>query len=190
MNHIFGCLNAIRTPINLMAKDDIEVIEQCYARVKQLGSELPIFFKSLDEEAWNLINSWGQVYSGLSSRRCLSAGFINGTGCIMQVKSTMLVEGGSPCYAIPSKEYDQEQGILHPGGAIIIFGWGAVPSLSQAGRVFMNIETSAFICDLTDHKSKATHAVALPGFEVGFLEKSYDDSGWWAKYWLIVRKAQ
>jgi hypothetical protein len=26
----------------------------------------------------------------------------------------------------------------------------------------------------------------MPGYQVGFLEKSYDESGWWAKYWLVV----
>lgn len=142
----------------------------------------------MDEEAWNLVSSWGQVYSGLSSRRCITAGFINAAGCDIQVKTSMLVEGGSPCYAIPTKEFDQEQGILYPGGAVLFFGWGVVPSLTQNGRVFMNIETSAFMCDLSDRKSKATYALAMPGFEVGFLEKSYDESGWWAKYWLLVRK--
>jgi len=52
----------------------------------------------------------------------------------------------------------------------------------------MHIETNAFISDLSDQKSHATYAEAMPGYQVGFLEKSYDDSGWWAKYWLLVRK--
>ena len=173
-----------------MTKDVIEVIEQCYGRVKQLGSESPIFFKSIDEEAWILISSWGQVYSGLRKRRRLAVGLINGSGHGIQIKSTMLVEGGSPCYAIPSKEYNQEQDILHPGGAIIFFGWGAEPSLAQAGRVFMKIETSAFMCELSDRKSMATYATPLHGFEVGFLEKSFDVNDWWAKYWLLVRKSE
>jgi len=189
---VFGTVNSNRKPMTLLTKDVIEVIEQCYARVKLLGSEQRTFFQSLDIEAWTLISSWGQVYSGLSSKRCLVAGFINGTGEKIQVKSTMLVEGGSPCYAIPSKEYDQEEDILDPGGAIILFGWGAVPSLAQAGRVFMTIETSAFLCALSDRKStaKTTFATAFDGFEVGFLEKSFDENEWWAKYWLLVRKTQ
>ena len=80
VNHVFGSINFVRTTINLLTKDDIEVIEQCYGRVKELGSEQPFFFKSLDEEAWTLVSSWGKVYSGLSSRRCLAAGLINGSG--------------------------------------------------------------------------------------------------------------
>lgn len=85
------------------------------------------------------ISSWGQVFSGLSSRRCIAAGIINGTGNSIQVKSTKLVEGGSPCYSIPTKEFDPEQGVLKAGGAIIFFGWGVVPNLLQAGNVFMHI---------------------------------------------------
>ena len=49
-------------------------------------------------------------------------------------------------------------------------------------------ETNAFISDLSDQKSHSTVAEAMPGYQVGFLEKSYDDGGWWAKYWLLVRK--
>lgn len=169
-------------------KDEIDVIEQCFARVKRLGSESPSFFVTLDEEAWSLVNSWGQVFSGLSSRRCIAASVINGTDGVIQIKSNKLVEGGSPCYSIQTKEFDAEQGILHPGGAIIFFGWGVVPNLLQAGNVFMNIETNAFVCDLSVHKSRDTHAEALTGYQVGFLEKSYDEAGWWAKYWLLVRK--
>lgn len=152
-----------------------------------MGSDTSTFFKTLDHEAWSLVCSWGQVFSGLSSRRCLVASVINGTGNAIQIKSTKLTEGGSPCYSIPTKEFDQEQGILHPGGVVIFFGWGVVPNLLQPGRVFMHIETSGFIADLADHKSRETFAEAMPGYQIGFLEKSYDESGWWAKYWLLLR---
>ena len=186
-NHVFGSCNKTKKRLSSSIKDEIDVIEQCFARVKVLGSESPTFFRTMDEEAWTLVISWGQVFSGLSSRRCIAAGIINGTTTEIQIKSTKLVEGGSPCYSIPSKEFDAEQGILHPGGAILFFGWGVVPNLLQAGNVFMSIETNAFVSDLADHKSRDTYAKALPGYQVGFLEKSFDDSGWWAKYWLLVR---
>ena len=188
VNHVFGSCNTSRKRLGGTIKDEIDVIEQCFARVKVLGSDAKAFFKILDEEAWNLVNSWGQVFSGLSSRRCITASVINGTGLDIQIKSTKLVEGGSPCYSIPTKEYDAVQGVLRPGGAIIFFGWGVVPNLLQAGNVFMSIETNAFMTELSDHKSRDTFAEALSGYQVGFLEKSYDESGWWAKYWLLVRK--
>lgn len=178
-----------RKRLSSTIKDEIDVIEQCFARVKVLGSESATFFAKLDEEAWTLVNSWGHVFSGLSSRRCIAASIINGTGGDIQIKSTKLMEGGSPCYSIPTKEFDSEQGFLRAGGAIIFFGWGVVPNLLQAGSVFMSIETNCFVCDLSDHKSRDTRAEAFAGFQVGFLEKSYDESGWWAKYWLLVRRA-
>ena len=112
---------------------------------------------------------------------------INGTGYPIQIKSTRLVVGGSPCYSLATREYDKEQGILHAGGVILFFGWGAVPNLLQAGNICMHIETNGFVSIMADHKSSVTTATALPGYQVGFLEKSYDDIGWWAKYWLLVR---
>jgi hypothetical protein len=114
---------------------------------------------------------------------------INGTGNDIQIKSTKLVEGGSPCYSIPTSEFDPDQGVLRAGGVIIFFGWGVVPSLLQAGNVFMHVETNAFIADLADQKSRDTYAEPLPGYQVGFLEKSYDDTGWWAKYWLLIQES-
>lgn len=186
-NHIFGSFNNSRKRLPDTIKDEIDLVEQCFARVRMMGSDSSTFFKTLDEEAWSLVSSWGQVFSGLSSRRCIVASIINGTGGPIQIKSTKLLEGGSPCYSIPTKEYDTEQGILHSGGVILFFAWGVGPNLLQAGNVFMHIETNGFICELADHQSRATYAKAMPGYQVGFLEKSYDDSGWWAKYWILVR---
>jgi len=187
VNHVFGSCNQSRKRMSSVVKDEIDLVEQCFGRVFVMGSDTSTFFKTLDHEAWSLVCSWGQVFSGLSSRRCIVASVINGTGSSIQIKSTKLMEGGSPCYSIPTREFDQEQGILHPGGVIIFFGWGVVPNLLQPGKVFMHIETSGFIAGLADHKSKETYAEAMPGYQIGFLEKSYDESGWWAKYWLLLR---
>jgi hypothetical protein len=187
VKHVFGSCNQVRKRLASTIKDEIDLIEQCFGRVRNMSSESSTFFETLDEEAWALVSCWGQVFSGLSSRRCIAASVINGTGFDIQIKSTKLMEGGSPCYSIPTSEFDAEQGVLHAGGAIIFFGWGVVPSLLQAGNVFMHIETNAFIADLADQKSRDTYAEALPGYQVDFLEKSYDDAGWWAKYWLLLR---
>jgi len=135
-----------------------------------------------------LISYLGQMFTGLSSRRCITVGIINGTGETIQMKTTKLVQGGSPCYTIPTIEYDKNQGILHPGGAVIFFGWGAVPSLLQPGHVIMSIETNLFLLNLTDSISQSTTTQALTSWQVSFLEKSYDESGWWAKYWVLVQK--
>jgi hypothetical protein len=188
-NPVFGSCNQTRKRLASTIKDEIDLIEQCFGRVKKMGSESNTFFETLDNEAWTLVSCWGQVFSGLSSRRCIAASVINGTGNDIQIKSTKLVEGGSPCYSIPSKEFDPDQGVLHAGGVIIFFGWGVVPSLLQAGNVFMHVETNAFIADLADKKSRDTYAEALSGYQVDFLEKSYDDAGWWAKYWLLIRRS-
>jgi hypothetical protein len=184
--HVFGSCNEVKKRLANNIKDEIDLIEQCFGRVKQLSSGSHKYFEKIDVEAWNLVSCWGQVFSGLSSRRCIAAAFINGTGEDIQIKSTKLVEGGSPCYSLPTQEFDPDQGLLHPGGVILFFGWGVVPSLLQPGNVFMHIETNAFIADLADQKSRDTYAEAISGYQIGFLEKSYDDAGWWAKYWLIL----
>ena len=64
VNHVFGSCNKTKKRLGSTIKDEIDVIEQCFARVKRLGSESPSFFVTLDEEAWSLVNSWGQVFSG------------------------------------------------------------------------------------------------------------------------------
>lgn len=187
LHHIFGSSNNTHKRGSILVKDEVDLVEQTIDRVRKLSGDQPSFLKCLDEEAWQLISSWGQIFSGLSSRRCVIASIINGSGHPIQIKSAKLLEGGSPCYSIPTKEFDTEQGILNAGGVIMFFGSGIVPNLTQAGNVFMCIETNAFICELVDQKSRDTDTKAMPGYQVGFLEKSYDDSGWWAKYWLLVR---
>ncbi|KAL3923336.1 MAG: hypothetical protein SGILL_001715, partial [Bacillariaceae sp.] len=187
--YVFGSCNNDRKRLAATIKDEIDLIEQCFGRVKRMGSELPKYFVTLDEEAWTLVSCWGQVFSGLSSRRCIVASIINGTGEDIQIKSTKLLEGGSPCYSIPTKEFDADHGVLHAGGVIIFFGWSQQPSLLQQGNVFMHIETNAFGADLAHNKSRDIYAEAFAGYELGFLEKSFDDQGWWAKYWILIRKA-
>jgi hypothetical protein len=187
--YIFGSCNKDRKRLATSIKDEIDLIEQCFGRVKRMGSELPKYFMTLDEEAWTLVSCWGQVFSGLSSRRCIAASIINGTGEDIQIKSTKLLEGGSPCYSIPTREFDADHGVLHAGGVIIFFGWSQQPSLLQQGNVFMHVETNAFSADLAHNKCRDIYAEAFAGYELGFLEKSFDDHGWWAKYWLLIRKA-
>jgi len=185
--HIFGSINRKETNAGNNVSKEKDIIQQCYNRVKNMGGESPSFFSSLDEEAWSLIDCWSYLFSALNSRRCVIAGLINASNVDLQIKSTSLVEGGSPLFQIPSRDYDEGQAILHPGAAMIFFAWGVAPSLQHIGGVFMNIETNAFVCNLLD-RSHSTSLVPVSGYQVGFLEKSYDELGWWAKYWLLVTK--
>ena len=187
-DYIFGSCNNSRRRLDTAFKDEVELVEQSHNRIQIVDSSSSSYFRALDEEAWSLVSSFGHIFSGLSSRRCVVASIINGTGIPIQLKSTKLVEGGSLCYCLATKEYDTEQGILRAGGVIVFFGWGVVPNLLQSGSVFMNIETNGFTCDLAEQKDRSTRAIAMPSYQVGFLEKSYDDGGWWAKYWLLVRR--
>lgn len=185
VNHTFGSFNNTRR--RLVVNDEVELIQKARARMKRIEHSSSTYLKSLDEEGWSLVSLFGQIFSGLSSRRCIVAGIINGTGGPIQIKSTDLIEGDSLCYSLSTKEFDTEQGILHAGGATLLFCWGVAPNLAQSGSVFARIETNTFVSEVADKKGSATYATALPGYQVGFLEKSYDDSGWWAKYWLLVR---
>lgn len=184
--HIFGCVNR-PVDVEVVGQND-DFIKRCYTRVVRMGSFMPNFFQLLDLEVWMLICSVSKIFTGLSSRRCVAAGIINGSGEIIQIKTAKLVQGGSRCYTIPTIEYNKNQGVLHPGGAVIFFGWGAVPSLLQPGKVLISVETSFFTIDLTDNISQSTTTEELPHWQVNLLEKSYDDSGWWAKYWMLVQK--
>eukprot|EP00970_Alexandrium_tamarense_P017406 scaffold9505_cov202-Alexandrium_tamarense.AAC.2 len=186
--HVFGSVNRPVKMNSVDLENEIELIQKCYYRVNELRSSMSNYFRRLDQEAWSLVNSWSQVFTGLSSRRCISIGILNGTSETIQIKSARIVEGGSACYTIPSSEFDKRQGTLSAGGAVIFFGWGAAPSLLQPGRALISIETNVFACNLSDRKRHSTTVQALAGYSVGFLEKSYDESGWWAKYWILIRR--
>lgn len=188
--HIFGSIN-INYKVQPMDLDsDARLVERCRSRVSVLSSSNPDFFIRLDQEAWLLVNSSTQLFTGLSSRRCVCIGILNGANETVQLKSAKLIEGGSRCYIIPSREYDKQQGTLEPGGAVIIFGWGAAPSLLQPGRVLISVETNVFSCFVSDRKGQETTIHSLAGYQIGLLERSNDEdeSGWWAKYWILIRK--
>jgi len=186
--HVFGRCNIMRTFIDYTAKDEVDVIEQGCSRVRNLSSSSRSFFRRLDEEAWTLVDSWCHLVSGLRSRRCLVVGIINGTDANLQIKSTKLLEGGSPCYSLPTSEFYDDQGLLGPGGAIIYFVWGNPPNLNNHGDIFLNVETNAFTADFGGNKSTNSNYFPRCGHQLQFLEKSFDPSGWWAKFWVMSTK--
>ena len=186
--YLFGSNNIATRWMRLKSKEDIDVIESCFTRVKSLKSNKSDYFASLDKEAWFLVDAWSHVYAGLNSRRRIVAGIINGTGTQIQIKQSKVEEGGSPCYILSSAEYDHDRSILNPGGGMIFFAWGSSPSLNQAGKVFITIEANAFILQLSDRINSSIQARALTRYQVKFLEKSYDVNGWWAKYWILVNQ--
>ena len=186
-NHIFGSVNTKEIPFEKISHhDELEVIEKCFARVQHLGGDSMDYFSSLDEESWSLVSSWRYLFSGLKSRHCMIAGFINGTATSIQIKSTILIEGGSPCYHIPTRDYDETSGLLSPGAAIIFFAWGIPPSLNHEGNIFMSIETSSFFCNLHNKQISLVSLQPSSGFKGIFLEKSLSD--WWAKYWVVINR--
>lgn len=183
--HVFGSFNI---PEELDEFDDEDnIVRSCCDRVNILGSFMPSYFHDLDQEAWLLINSLTQLFSGWSSRRCVVVGLINATNESIQIKSINMVEGGSPCRVIPTIEYDKNNAVLHPGGVLLCVGWGHPPSSVQAGRAIISIETNSFACSLGDSINHTSSVEVLSGYKVGFLEKSFDESGWWAKYWMLLQ---
>ena len=186
--HIFGSLNEDFKAQLSDLDSEAKLVERCNSQVTILNSALSDYFIRLDQAAWHLVNCSTQLFTGLSSRRCVLIGLLNGANETIQIKSNFLIEGGSPCYTVATDEYNKQQGTLKPGGAVIMFGWGAAPSLLQPGRVLMKIETNLFSCSMSDRKGRECVIHSLPGYQVGSLEKSYDESGWWAKYWILIKK--
>ena len=179
-------MNNIEETFKTQIEDEIDAIEQCFARVNTFTADSSSFFIDLDRESWSLIQFWRYFHSGFKVRRCIVAGFINGTGSNLQIKSAGLVEGASPCYQIPSNAYDESQGLLRPGAAIIFFAWGAPPTLNTFGNVKLNIETNLFSCYLDVKKVQPIAMTVLHKYRAEFLERSYDETGWWAKYWIMI----
>ena len=179
-------MNDFEEAFEINVDDEIDAIEQCFARVNTLTKESATYFVDLDKESWSLVQFWRYFHSGLNARRCIVAGFINGSNTNLQIKSVGLVEGASPCYQIPTNDYDESQGLLRPGAAIIFFAWGMPPTLNHVGNVNMNIETNLFSSSLDIRKAQPVTMTVLPQYHVEFLERSYDESQWWAKYWVLI----
>lgn len=185
---IFGNVNRVLLNIAAVELTNVsEFIRKSRSRIGRLDGFMTNYFQCLDEEAWLLVNFVGQAFTGLYSRRCVAVGLINGTGDDIQVLSSKLMQGGSRCYVLPTLKYDETHGFLHPGGAIIFLGWGG-PSLLQPGNVVMHIETNVGGITLGDCNTKLTSSKVISSWDISFLEKSYDEAKWWAKYWIVIKR--
>lgn len=188
--YMFGTINSEDLLPDQVGEDEIQIVEDCYEHFAVLASDSETFFADLDEETWLLIRSWRQHFSGLQSKSCMVAGFINGTKSDIQIKNTVLHEGGSPCCSIPSQDFDELNNILKPGTAVVFFAWQRPPSYEQGHLISMEVETNSFVCTLMNKKDAETKVETIAGHNVEciFLERSI--STWWSKFWVVACEKQ
>lgn len=166
--------------------DEIDIVENFSETLKELRSSAELYFSSIDKSAWALVDTWKRNFEGMASRRCLVFGIMNGSIRKIQLKSSIVMEGGSPCFRLPSYDFDEHLSIINPGGFILFFCWGNYPNLVDAGNIRLWIDTNAFMCTVSFTKppSSSLFIEQKHGYTCVCMEKSITD--WWSKYFIIV----
>jgi hypothetical protein len=142
------------------------------------------------EEPWHLLDLlvmralalWNANHGVLDTRIPLAFVIINSTQGRLQVEAVRMTKGKEHC-VFGGQGWDPGSRTIPAGGACMIWCWGHTSTFISKGDVGVAIETAGFTAALSNRKGKST-VKARPGFQVGFLEKTYDD--WWAKIVLNV----
>jgi hypothetical protein len=80
--------------------------------------------------------------------------------------------------------YDSDSHCIKPGGFVMLFGFGFLPTILDLAHVKLFITTSAFTATVATRKDRTVMDQVNQEFSVVFLEKSLSD--WWAKYVILV----
>lgn len=140
---------------------------------------------TMDEVAWRLLGDWAISHgTGLQGSRCMVLLMLNASSSAVQFLSINITEGRKYCVMpFGNGGFDSESQSVLPGGAVMLFAYGFVPTILDLSHVKIKVSTSAFeaLCSTRSNRSnsetKGTHSVA-------FLEKSLTD--WWAKYVIQI----
>ena len=114
-------------------------------------------WQKLDEIMWQLIKEWNSIYFGENFSRCACLAIINESTKNLQFKN-VYQKYGRGVHMMPGTGYVAEQKAIVPGGCIVIFTWGDVPSVLVDGHTKACVVTSGFSARFSSKK----------GFKLGF----------------------
>jgi hypothetical protein len=133
----------------------------------------------LDEKLWWLVSEWCQLHNGFyaSFSRCCATLVLNSARTSIQIKQLKMVKGRDYRF-FGEGGYRSDSKLVLPGGFVVIFAYSYAPSLLDNAHVKLSLSTTAFNAVISTKKN-GTQCESLPGYSVGFLEKTFDEK--WSK---------
>lgn len=182
MGYIFGLTN--ETSYGPVKYDEKTLLEVAVHRFT--GDSRTLTGPHIDALVWQLLYEWKFIHHGFSASRCLALLVLNNLATPIQINDVKVKEGrNSRVYG--QRGYDSAARCVLPGGFVLIFAWGFMPSLVDLAHVKVVVSTSVCAVTVSTRKNRSQCDSVEQGFSVGFLEKSLKD--WWAKYVLVVSEA-
>jgi hypothetical protein len=134
----------------------------------------------LDDALMRLITDWRHNHHVVfNPSRCAACLIINNTPHYVQIMDFELKEGKDYVVFGAGEGYDKDsRSLVASGGAVIVFVYGYVPSLTDLAHVKLQIFTSAFSAVISTRRNR-TDISNQNGFHAGYLEKVQAD--YWSK---------
>lgn len=139
----------------------------------------------LDDATWRLVCEWRHNHHVIfNPSRCAVCLVVNNTPHYVQLTEFELKEGKDFLVMGVGDGYDQDsRSLAAHGGAVVIFGYGYVPSLTDLAHVKIKIYTSAFTAMVSTRKNRSD-CTNQNGFHAGFVEKVQAD--YWTKAVIVI----
>lgn len=139
----------------------------------------------LDDAAWGLVCEWRHNHHVIfNPSRCAVCLVINNTPHFVQLTGFELKEGKDYMVLGVGDGYDQDsRSLAAHGGAVLIFAYGYVPSLTDLAHVKIQVFTSAFTAMVSTRKNRSDCS-NQNGFNAGFVEKVQSD--YWTKAVIVI----
>eukprot|EP01042_Synura_sphagnicola_P000008 gene8-9_t len=169
--YVFGSANNLFQGQALASED--EVLRLSPSRLKLVSQTSPAL---LDAALWRVVYEWDATHTLLNSSRCAILAILNRSQQTIQITKTQLREGRD-VVVFGAQGYDAESRSVLPGGCVVVFAYGYLPTLVDKAHVKVDVGSKAFNITFSTRANRST-CEPLGGKHVGFLEKSLTD--WWA----------
>ena len=143
------------------------------------------YHKLLDEATWQLICMWrSNHHLVFNPSRCAACLIVNNSPHYVQVMDFELKEGKDYVILGVGEGYDKDsRSLVAAGGAVIIFAFGYVPTLTDLAHVKLRLFTSAFSAVISTRRNRSDIA-NQSGFHAGYVEKVQAD--YWTKSVIVI----
>jgi len=139
----------------------------------------------LDDTFWRLICEWRQAHNVVfNPSRCAACLVINNTPHHIQLTEFELKEGKDYKVFGAGGGYDPDSRSLGAsGGAVVIFAYGYIPTLTDLAHVKLKIFSSAFSAVISTRRNR-TDISNRNGFHAGYVEKVQGE--YWSKSVIVI----
>ncbi|OQR95897.1 vacuolar protein sorting-associated protein [Thraustotheca clavata] len=129
----------------------------------------------------HLVFDWDGNHTGLEARACLALGIINNSSQSIVIQASL--RDGAELRLLPNGRLYMAPGLAdwNSDRCLLLFAWGYTPTLLTTGDVGINVQSNAFILQLSKSYKRLQ---ANPGYTATFTLQ--ESQSWWSKHMIVI----